>query len=140
MGASIEWGVARALTPYVLGPHEEAGDHQTPAEHTDDTTTLGLMLDAGGDGFCLTGTREEIITALTRALTAVANYEPEQEDENAAKLEAVEAVAADLAERGASIEAQGNNGSIYATRAEGRGTGYREAARLIRGAIEAARK
>lgn len=53
-----------------------------------------------------------------------------------AQLDAVKAVAADFQTRGDAIEAMDNNGSIYATRAEGRGIGYLEAARSIYKALE----
>lgn len=43
----------------------------------------------------------------------------------------VRAVADDLQTRGTFIEEKGNNGSIYGHRMEGRGIGYREAARSI---------
>ncbi|QDG61224.1 hypothetical protein [Pseudarthrobacter sp. NIBRBAC000502771] len=54
-------------------------------------------------------------------------------------LERVEAVAGDLATRGAAIEAKGYNGSIYSNRNEGRSIGYLEGARLIRAAVSAAK-
>jgi len=60
--------------------------------------------------------------------------------EQQAKLERVEAVAADLAERGDAIEEKferDGNGSNYSLRNAGRGIGYREAARNIRAAITA---
>jgi hypothetical protein len=37
------------------------------------------MFDAGGDGYCLTGTPAQIIATLTQAITAVATYRPEPE-------------------------------------------------------------
>ena len=51
----------------------------------------------------------------------------------------VEAVATDLATRGAAIEAKGYNGSINSNINEGRSIGYLEGARLIRAAVAAAK-
>ena len=53
-----------------------------------------------------------------------------------AEKEAVKLVAADLLKRGEAIEEKGSNGSNYALRAEGRGIGYREAARSITRTLE----
>lgn len=78
MGSSIEWGSARACSTYVLGHTEEAGDHQSVSDDSDNPDEIGLMFSAGGDGYCLTGTPEQIIAALTGAITAVALYRPEE--------------------------------------------------------------
>jgi hypothetical protein len=52
------------------------------------------------------------------------------------RLEKVEAVASDFAERGARIEQQfDGNSTVHAIRAAGLGDGYREAARSIRAAL-----
>jgi hypothetical protein len=59
--------------------------------------------------------------------------------EQLARLEKVEAVASDLAERGERIEEQfDGTGSIHTIRAAGLGDGYREAARHIRAALDPA--
>jgi len=50
--------------------------------------------------------------------------------------QAVKGVADDLQTRGDFIEEKGNNGSNYSHRMEGRGIGYREAARSIYKALE----
>ena len=55
------------------------------------------------------------------------------------RLEKLEAVATDFAERGERIEEQfDGNGSIHTIRAAGLGDGYREAARRIRAALDPA--
>jgi len=59
--------------------------------------------------------------------------------EQLARLEKLEAVASDFAERGGRIEEQfDGKGTIHAIRAAGLGDGYREAARSIRAALEPA--
>ncbi len=56
--------------------------------------------------------------------------------EQLARLEKVESVASDFAERGERIEEQfDGNSSVHAIRAAGLGDGYREAARSIRAAL-----
>jgi hypothetical protein len=79
MSSSIEWGSAAHCTTYVLGHTEEAGDHQSVSDDSDNPEEVGLMFDAGGDGYCLTGTPAQIIATLTQAITAVATYRPEPE-------------------------------------------------------------
>lgn len=79
MSSSIEWGSAGHCATYVLGNEEEAGDRQTPRDDGEeaDPGKIGLMFDAGGDGYCLTGSKEAIIKTLTDAITAVALYQAE---------------------------------------------------------------
>jgi hypothetical protein len=74
MSASIEWGHARNLTPYILNHFEEAGDHQSVADDSTNPEDVGLMLSAGGDGFCLVGTPIELLKALAEAMSAVTGY------------------------------------------------------------------
>lgn len=59
--------------------------------------------------------------------------------EQLARIEKVESVASDFAERGERIEEQfDGNGSNHTIRAAGLGDGYREAARTIRAALDPA--
>lgn len=91
MSASIEWGSASSCRAYVLGPHEEAGDNQTPSENFDDGSHIGLMFDdGGGNGYCLTGTPEQITRTLTTAIGQVVSYQAEQQRSEAAHAEAQE--------------------------------------------------
>lgn len=73
MSASIEWGDARRAATYVVGHDDEAGDNMTPHEAgREDPAAVGLMFEAGGDGYCLVGTPAELIRVLTTALDQVA--------------------------------------------------------------------
>jgi hypothetical protein len=77
VSSSIEWGSAENVSTYVLGNEEEAGDYQTPRDEGEEPNPgkIGLMFSAGGDGYCLTGTAEQIIRALQNAILQVAFYD-----------------------------------------------------------------
>jgi hypothetical protein len=85
MSSSIEWGSAAHCTAYVLGNEEEAGDHQTPRDENEapDPGKIGLMFDAGGDGYCLTGTHVQILAVLAAAAKTVAEHHTQYLAENA---------------------------------------------------------
>lgn len=78
MSASIEWGHASRATTYILGHHEEAGDGQSVADDSTNPQDVGLMFDAGGDGYCLVGTPLELIQLLAGAMAAALEAFKEQ--------------------------------------------------------------
>ncbi len=74
MSASIEWGHTSNLSTYILDHGEEAGDHQSVADDSDNPEEIGLMFDAGGNGYCLVGTPKKLHEALIAASNKVAEY------------------------------------------------------------------
>lgn len=73
MGASIEWGHARSTSVSVLAYDEEAGDHQSISDDSDNREEVGLAFGGGGDGFILVGTPIELLAVLRQATSAVIN-------------------------------------------------------------------
>jgi hypothetical protein len=73
VSASIEWGHESTGSTYILGHHEEAGDHQKISDDSDNPAEVGLMFsDFGGNGFCLVGEPARIIRLLTTAIDQLA--------------------------------------------------------------------
>lgn len=67
MGASIEWGHARSTSISILAHDEEAGDHQSISDDSDEPEDIGLAFGGGGDGFILVGTPKELLAVLSKA-------------------------------------------------------------------------
>lgn len=130
--AVIETSVPPSIYPIAAGPQDFCEKYLATyiENHPLGEFDNGLVLEVVELG------REAQAALDTEPANAVEAHHKEVIRGLQAQLDAVKAVAADFQTRGDAIEAMDNNGSIYATRAEGRGIGYLEAARSIYKALE----
>lgn len=71
MGVTLEWLTASSTSIDILSASEEASDGQRAIDDGGTPQTIALELGNGGGGACISGTPQEILQFLTRAMSEV---------------------------------------------------------------------